>query len=201
MFLTDMGLKLSSFFQATTMIVSIPSVVVLTCLCLTLWGGQIRFSPAMAFALAFLPMFGLGGLAGIPLGLAATDIPLHDTYYVVGHFHYIVAPGTLFALIAGVYFWFPKITGQKLDERLGWLHFWPSFISMNLVFFPMLLMGLAGVSRRLYNPTVYAHGRAVQHYNVLISFAAWALALAQLVFIYNLAKSWLRGKKGLRKNS
>ena len=95
MFLTGMGTTLSSFFQVTTMIVSVPSVVLVTGLVLTLWGGTIRFTTAMCFALAFLPMFGIGGLTGLPLGLAPSDVALHDTYYVVGHFHYLVAPGTI----------------------------------------------------------------------------------------------------------
>ena len=107
MFLTGMGTTLSAFFQITTMIVSIPSVVLVTALVMSLWGGSIRFPTAMLFALAFLPMFGIGGLTGLPLGLAASDITLHDTYYVVAHFHYLVAPGTVFALFAGIYHWYP----------------------------------------------------------------------------------------------
>src|SRR5262249_14427458 len=109
MFMTGMGTTMSAFFQTTTMIISIPSVIILTSLLMSLWGGLFRLPTPMLFALAFLPMFGLGGLTGLPLGLAASDIHLHDTYYVVGHFHYVVAPGTIFALFAGVYYWFPKI--------------------------------------------------------------------------------------------
>ena len=119
MFLTGMGPAMSGFFQVTTMIISIPSVVIVSSLLLSLWGGSIRFTVPGMFALAFLPMFGIGGLTGLPLGLAASDIPLHDTYYVVGHFHYIVAPGTLFAIFAGIYYWFPKVTGRSMNERLG----------------------------------------------------------------------------------
>ena len=119
MFMTGMGTAMSAFFQTTTMIISIPSVVILTALLLSLWGASIRFTTPMLFALAFLPMFGIGGLTGLPLGLAPSDIHLHDTYYVIGHFHYVVAPGTIFALFAGIYYWFPKATGRKMNETAG----------------------------------------------------------------------------------
>ena len=151
MFLTGMGTRMSAFFQITTMMISIPSVVLVTSLVISLWGGAIRFTTPMLFALAFLPMFGLGGLTGLPLGLAAADVSLHDTWYVVGHFHYIVAPGTIFAIFAGIYHWFPKVTGRTLDHRLGVLHFWGSFIAMNAIFLPMFALGLRGVNRRLYD--------------------------------------------------
>ena len=149
MFLSGMGTTLSLFFQVTTMIISIPSVILISSLVMSLWGGSIRFTTPMLFALAFLPMFGIGGLTGLPLGLAASDVSLHDTYYVVAHFHYLVAPGTMFALFAGIYHWFPRITGRMLDERLGKVHFWGSFICMNLIFMPMFVVGLMGVNRRL----------------------------------------------------
>ena len=132
MYLTGMGTAISAFFQTTTMIISIPSVVILTAFMISLWGGSIRFNTPMLFALAFLPMFGIGGLTGLPLGLNTSDIPLHDTYYVIGHFHYVVAPGTIFALFAGIYYWFPKITGRRMDEGLGKIHFLGSFIDFNL---------------------------------------------------------------------
>src|SRR5215210_4348920 len=130
MFMTGMGTAISAFFQATTMIISVPSVIVLTALLLSLYGGSIRFTTPMLFALAFLPMFGIGGLTGLPLGLAPSDIPLHDTYYVIGHFHYVVAPGTIFAMFAGIYHWFPKITGRFMNETLGKIHFAGSLVTM-----------------------------------------------------------------------
>ena len=160
MFLTGMGTTISAFFQATTMIISIPSVIILSALILSLYGGSIRFNTPMLFALAFMPMFGLGGLTGLPLGSAATDIPLHDTNYVVGHFHYLVAPGTIFALFAGIYYWFPKITGRMMNETLGRIHFVGSLVCMNVIFLPMFIQGLAGVNRRLWDGgALYTHAQ------------------------------------------
>lgn len=195
MYFTGMGTMLTSFFQATTMIISIPSVIILTVYILTLWGASIRYPVSMCFAIAFLPMFAIGGLTGLPLGVAASGISLHDTYYVIGHFHYVIAPGTIFALFAGVYHWYPKVTGRMLSERLGKFHFWASLIFMNGIFFPMLFMGMAGVSRRLYDPTGYAHARTVQPLNVVMSISAWCLALVQLAFLINFFISLKRGKK------
>ena len=195
MFLTGMSTKMSAFFQITTMIISIPSVIILTALILSLWGGSIRYNTPMLFALAFLPMFAIGGLTGLPLGLTASDIHLHDTYYVIGHFHYVVAPGTLFALFAGIYHWFPKGPGRKMSELLGKIHFFFSFIFINGVFMPMFSMGLAGVSRRLWDPTQYAHAQPTQPLNVVISYSAWLLAIAQLPFILNFFGSIFFGKK------
>lgn len=196
MFLTGMGQALSTFFQTTTMIISIPSVIILSALLISLHGGSIRFNTPMIFALAFLPMFGLGGLTGLPLGLASSDIHLHDTYYVIGHFHYIVAPGTIFALFAGIYYWYPKVTGRRMNETLGKLHFMGSFICMNLIFFPMLILGLHGVSRRLYDGGAsYLHAQPVLHWNIVMSIAAWSLFLFQIVFIFNFFRSRKHGQE------
>src|SRR5579862_4164288 len=190
MFMTGMGTTMSAFFQTTTMIISIPSVVILTALLLSLWGASIRFTTPMLFALAFLPMFGIGGLTGLPLGLAPPDIHLHDTYYVIGHFHYVVAPGTIFALFAGVYYWFPKATGRMMNELLGKIHFWGSIICINLVFMPMFIQGLGGMNRRMYDGGAqYAHNAALLKWNVVIGFGAWGLGLFQLPFIVNFFSS------------
>src|SRR5688500_7056215 len=151
MYLTGMGTKISTFFQTTTMIISIPSVIILTCFFISLWGGSIRFNTPMLFVLAFLPMFGVGGLTGLPLGFNYADLHLHDTYYVIAHFHYVVAPGTIFALFAGVYYWYPKITGTMMSETLGKIHFWLSLIFMNAIFQPMFTQGFAGLNRRMYD--------------------------------------------------
>ena len=196
MFMTGMGTTMSSFFQTTTMIISIPSVVILSALFISLYGGSIRFPVPMLFALAFLPMFGIGGLTGLPLGLSAPDLHFHDTYYVIGHFHYVVAPGTILALFAGIYHWYPKATGRVMNELLGKIHFWGAFIAMTVVFMPMFITGLAGVNRRLYDGGLeYAPAQDVLGWNVVSSYGAWTLGFFQIFFIFNFFWSIRHGKQ------
>jgi len=197
MYLTGMGTKVATFFQTTTMMISIPSVIILTALFISLWGGSIRFNTPMLFAVSFLPMFGIGGLTGLPLGFNASDIYLHDSYYVIGHFHYVVAPGTIFGLFAGIYYWYPKMTGRYMNEALGKIHFWGSLVGMNLVFTPMFIQGLKGMSRRMSDggATYFGADDIALSLNKSITHAAVLLAVFQLPFIYNVFASLRNGRK------
>ncbi len=195
MFLSGMKTSLSRIFMVTTMVISIPSVAILSCYVFSLWGGSIRFKTPMLFALAFLPLFGIGGLTGLPLGFLPTDIYLHDTYYVIGHFHYVVVTGSLVALMGGIYYWFPKMFGRKMNDMLGKIHFWGTVICMNGIFFPMFIQGLAGMQRRLYDPTVQAHNLTTQGLSPLQLASAVALLVFQIPFIVNLFVSIFKGEK------
>ena len=168
---------------------------------------RIRFNPASMFALAFLPMFGIGGLTGLPLGFTFTDLHLHDSYYVIAHFHYVVAPGTIFAMFAGIYYWYPKMTGRFMDEYWGRVHFWGSLIFMNIIFMPMFIQGFAGLSRRMSDGgatyslvnnqgvTSGALSDSIINMNTIISLGAFGLGLVQIIFIVNFFRSIRNGKK------
>jgi cytochrome c oxidase subunit 1 len=195
MFISGMKTSLSYLFMTTTLIISVPSVAILTCFLLSLKGASIRFTVPMLFALAFLPMFGIGGLTGLPLGFTPTDVYLHDTYYVIGHFHYIVVAGTIIALMGGIYYWFPKMFGRKMNQQWSKIHFWGTIVLMNGIFFPMFIQGLAGVQRRLYDPTVQLHNQVVQPTNVFMTYCAFGLLLFQIPFLLNFAISLFKGEK------
>ena len=178
------------FFTVSTLIVAVPTGVKIFSWVATLWGGKIRFTSAMLFAIGLLAMFVLGGLSGITLGTAPVDIHVHDTYYVVAHFHYVLFGGSVFGLYAGLYHWFPKVTGRMVNEPLGKLHFVLTFIGTNLTFLPMHELGLRGMPRRvaMYDPDF-------QYLNLICTVGAFLLGISVLPFLINVLWSWLNGPK------
>ncbi|MDB5003811.1 MAG: cytochrome c oxidase subunit [Mucilaginibacter sp.] len=195
MFITGMNPFLGGVFMITTLIIAVPSAVKTFNWLATLWRGNIRFTPAMLFAIGMVSFFISGGLTGIFLGNAALDINLHDTYFVVAHFHLVMGSAAIFGMLAGVYHWFPKMFGRMMDEKLGYLHFWLTFIGAYLVFFPMHFMGLDGVPRRYYAFTEFASMQRWLSVNMFITWAAIMSACAQVAFLYNFIHSIFWGKE------
>jgi len=195
MFVTGMNPFLGGVFMITTLIIAVPSAVKTFNWLATLWRGNIRFTPAMLFAIGLVSFFISGGLTGIFLGNAALDINLHDTYFVVAHFHLVMGSAAIFGMLAGVYHWFPKMFGRMMDEKLGYLHFWLTFIGAYLVFFPMHFMGLDGVPRRYYSFTEIESLKQWVSVNTFITWAAIMSALAQVAFLFNFFHSIFFGKK------
>ncbi|ADY53163.1 cytochrome c oxidase subunit I [Pseudopedobacter saltans DSM 12145] len=195
MFVTGMNPFLGGVFMITTLIIAVPSAVKTFNYLATLWRGNIRFTPAMLFAIGLVSFFISGGLTGIFLGNATLDINLHDTYFVVAHFHLVMGSAAIFGMISGVYHWFPKMYGRMMDEKLGYLHFWITFVAAYLVFFPMHFMGLDGVPRRYYAFTEFEFMHEWLSVNVFVTWAAIVGGLAQLIFVYNYFHSIFYGKK------
>ena len=195
MFVTGMNPFLGGVFMITTLIIAVPSAVKTFNWLATLWRGNIRFTSGMLFAIGMVSFFISGGLTGIFLGNAALDINLHDTYFVVAHFHLVMGSAAIFGMLAGVYHWFPKMFGRMMDERLGYLHFWLTFIGAYLVFFPMHFMGLDGVPRRYYAFTEFESMKQWLSVNTFITWAAIMAAVAQLAFLFNFIHSIFWGKK------
>ncbi len=195
MFVTGMNPFLGGVFMITTLIIAVPSAVKTFNWLATLWRGNIRFTPAMLFAIGMVSFFISGGLTGIFLGNAALDVNLHDTYFVVAHFHLVMGSAAIFGMLAGVYHWFPKMFRRMMDERLGYLHFWLTFAGAYMVFFPMHFMGLDGVPRRYYAFTEFPSWNKWLTVNVFITWAAMLSGVAQLAFAYNFIHSIFWGKK------
>ncbi|MEN8731284.1 MAG: cbb3-type cytochrome c oxidase subunit I, partial [Bacteroidia bacterium] len=195
MFITGMNPLLGAVFLVTTLIIAVPSAVKTFNYLATLWRGNIRFTNAMMFAIGLVSFFISGGLTGIFLGNATLDIQLHDTYFVVGHFHIVMGCAAIFGMLAGIYHWFPKMFGRLMNKPLGYIHFWLTFASAYLVFFPMHFIGLAGVPRRYYAFTLLPEYGQWADVNVLMTLAAILGGIAQLVFIYNFFSSIFIGKK------
>lgn len=193
MFVSGMSPFLGSLFVVTTLAIAIPSAVKAFNWLFTIARAKIRFTSASLFALGVVSLFVTGGLTGIFLGTNSVDIQLHDTYFVVGHFHFIMAGAGLFGAFAAVYYWYPKMFGRLLNERLGKIHFWITFLAYYAVFFPMHYLGVSGMMRRIYDPNVYEFLQPLQPVNLFITLAAFVLFLGQILFMYNYFVSMKRG--------
>jgi cytochrome c oxidase subunit I len=194
MFVTGMNPFLGSVFMLLTLIIAVPSAVKVFNYVTTLWRGNIIFTPGMLFSIGLVSFFLTGGITGIFLGNAAIDIQLHDTYFVVAHFHLVMGSASFFGMMAGIYHWFPKMFGRMMDEKLGYIHFWITFIGVYLVFFPMHYIGIAGFPRRYYSFTNFETFNMFTDLNQLVSIAAVITLAAQLIFIFNFFYSIYRGR-------
>lgn len=195
MFVSGMNPFLGSVFMLLTLIIAVPSAVKVFNYLTTLWQGNIRFTPAMLFSIGLVSFFISGGLTGIHLGNSALDIQLHDTYFVVAHFHLVMGSAAFFGMLAGVYHWFPKMYGRMMDEKLGHIHFWLTFVGVYLVFFPMHYTGIAGYPRRYYSWTNFDAFNGFQDLNMFVSAAAIITFFAQFIFLWNFFYSMYRGRK------
>ncbi len=193
MYSGQMSPLLTQSFMMLTMTISIPSAVFFANWLGTIWKGSLRFDTPMLFALGVVFVFGLGGLTGLYLATVSTDLYLHDTYFVVGHFHYTMAASVLLGGFAGTYFWFPKMFGRMMNEALGKWHFWISMIGLNGIFMGMMVIGHAGMHRRIYNPFVYEFLQNLVPLNMFITYSALLMGSAQLLFVYNFVHSMYKG--------
>ncbi|GAB4531219.1 MAG: cytochrome c oxidase subunit I [Pleurocapsa sp.] len=184
---------LRMFFMATTMIIAVPTGIKVFSWCATLWGGKISLNSAMSFGIGFVSSFLIGGLSGVMVASVPFDIHVHDTYFIVAHFHYVLFGGAVFGLFAAVYHWFPKMSGRMVNETLGQIHFWMTFIGFNITFLPMHPLGLQGMNRRiaLYDPQF-------QTLNIICTIGSYILALSTFPFLINMVWSLFKGEKAGR---
>jgi cytochrome c oxidase subunit 1 len=195
MFVSGLNPFLGSIFMFLTLIIAIPSAVKVFNYLTTLWKGNLIFTPGMLFSIGLVSFFISGGLTGIFLGNSAIDIQLHDTYFVVAHFHLVMGSASFFGMVAGIYHWFPKMFGRMMDAKLGYIHFWLTFTGVYLVFFPMHYIGIAGFPRRYYSWTNFEFANMYTDLNMFVSVAAILTFGAQFIFMFNFFYSMYRGKK------
>ena len=190
MYTVGMGVDVKAYFTAATMVIAVPTGVKIFSWIATMWGGSMRFTTPMLFAIGFIFLFTVGGVTGVVLANAGMDAALHDTYYVVAHFHYVLSLGAMFGIFAGFYYWVGKMTGRQYDETLGKIHFWLTFVGVNLTFFPQHFLGLAGMPRRIPDyPDAYAG------WNVVSSIGAYIAAASAVFFMYVIWRTFTAGEK------
>ena len=194
MFITGMSPFLGSVFTFTTLLIAIPSAVKAFNYITTLWKGNLQFTPAMLFSIGLVSTFITGGLTGIVLGDSALDINVHDTYFVVGHFHIVMGLSAIFGMFAGVYHWFPKMYGRMMNKKLGYVHFWITIVGAYGTFFPMHYLGLAGLPRRYYSNSAFPMFDGLQDINEIVTICALIGAAAQFLFLFNFFYSIFRGE-------
>jgi cytochrome c oxidase subunit 1 len=198
MFQSGMNPTLGTTFAISTMFIAVPSAIKTFNWLGTLWGGNIRFTSAMLNAIAFVAQFVVGGLSGIFMASTAVDVHIHDTYFIVAHIHYVLFGSTVFGIFAAIYFWYPKMFGRMMNEKLGKLHFWTSFVAYNCTFFPMHILGIGGMARRIADYTQYDSFVQYKGMNEFISISAFALGIAQIPFVINFLGSWIWGPRAPR---
>jgi len=197
MFQSGMNPALGATFMLSTMMIALPSAIKVFNWLGTMWGGRLQYTAAMLNAMAFVAMFVIGGLSGIFMAATPVDMHIHDTYFIVGHLHYVLFGGSMFGLFAAINYWFPKMFGRMLNERLGLIHFFLTFIFFNGTFFLMHIIGMHGHPRRIADPTIYPYlqGAGVIGMNQFMTYSAFGLGLTQLIFAYNFIHSLFLGPK------
>ncbi len=198
MFVSGMSYFLSVSFLISTMLIALPSGVKVFNWLATLWGGRLRFTSPMLFAMGFVSMFVIGGLSGIVMAAPPVDIMIHDTYYIVAHFHYVLFGSSIFGVFAAIHFWFPKMFGRMMNDTLGKIHFFISFVALNCTFFPMHFLGARGLPRRYADHYVVEAFRDLQPVNEFITWSAMVMGLAQIIFFVNFFGSLWFGRKAGR---
>ncbi len=185
-----MSVDTQAYFTAATMVIAVPTGIKIFSWIATMWGGSIRFEVPMLWAVGFIFLFTVGGVTGVVLSNAGLIRFLHNTYYVIAHFHYVLSLGAVFGLFAGFYYWFSKMTGFEYNKRLGQLHFWITFIGVNLTFFPMHFLGLAGMPRRYIDyPDAFAG------WNMVASIGSYISAFGVLVFLFLVAEAFISRRR------